>query len=350
MTSYQQRQSLVINTLRWPLTVAVLVIHVLSFEAQAFVGGDWGHNAYVFASELVSHQLFRAVVPCFFVFSGYYLFAGRSTWTTQGYVQELLKRVRTLLIPYLLWNLGYMLLIYLKGQASSLVGIAAPEAEALRTHSVWELLWVPINYPLWYVRDLMFVSLLSPLFYWGLRASRPLAGLLLLLAIYLAPVPRTILTGDAVVFFGLGVYFAVHGFSLLECARRLGWRALALWLGVGAISLLVPSVYWQRVLIPAGIFAMLWLGDRLVEHCPRATALCHRLLPTSFFVYAIHLAYIESWVKGAFARTPLYESGWGMLVAYILIPIVTLGICLGLYYGLRRVAPRVLGVLCGGRG
>ena len=68
-----------------------------------------------------------------------------------------------------------------------------------------------------------------------------------------------------------------------------------------------------------------------------------------FFIYAAHEIYIINWTKGFFSRTSLADSGGGLMLSYLLIPFITLGVCLGLYYFLNRMAPNMLALLVGGR-
>lgn len=346
------RQSEVISTLRFPLTVAVLFIHVLSFAQAPFTDGDLGHNVYVFISELMSHQLFAAVVPCFFVISGYYLFysGSRPAWDMGQYLPMLRKRAQSLLLPYLLWNLLFILLIYLKGLLSTRLGLVSSDQGLLREHSIGELLLMPVNFPLWYIRDLICVTLITPVYYYLLRYLPRWGGAGLLLCIYIADCGLSMgLSTTAVCYFGLGAYTALHGGTLLGLARPL-WRfTLPGWLLLSSLAIFWPELPLPRVAIPLGVVSLIGLMDALIDHLPRVSALCRRLLPTTFFVYALHMVYIEPWIKGAYARTPLAANGWGLLVGYFLIPIATLCVCLLAYYVLRRGAPRLLALLCGGR-
>lgn len=344
------RQSKVISTLRFPLTFAVLFIHVLPFSMATFVEGRLDYNVYVFISELLSHRLFGMVVPCFFVISGYYFFASRQQWSPAGYLSEMRKRASTLLLPFLLWNFLYMGLIFLKGQISMRLGVEASDYSMLENNSLWELLTMPVDFPLWYLRDLICLSLLTPAYYIILRHLPRLVMLGLLLVVYALDLGISpVLSSGAIVYFGLGAYVAMEGQTLLGYVRPL-WRfALPLWIMLGVAPFFTDIHQLEHIFIPLGIISLIGLADAYLDRSPRMTGLMIRLVPVCFFVYALHLVYIESWIKGFFSRTPLYSNGWGMLVAYFLTPCITLAICLGLYYAMRRWMPRTLGILCGGR-
>ena len=74
-----------------------------------------------------------------------------------------------------------------------------------------------------------------------------------------------------------------------------------------------------------------------------------KLSGTVFFIYAAHEVYIINWTKGFFSRTSLADSGSGLMISYILIPFITLGVCLGLYFVLNKMAPDMLALMVGGR-
>ena len=52
----------------------------------------------------MSHVISRAAVPTFFLISGYYFFLN-TRFTLATYKDKLRKKIRTILLPYLLWNI-----------------------------------------------------------------------------------------------------------------------------------------------------------------------------------------------------------------------------------------------------
>ena len=107
-------------------------------------------------------------------------------------------------------------------------------------------------------------------------------------------------------------------------------------------------IHIVRVFIILGIITAVNLTNRLVCHEKWKQTLC-RLSVTTFFVYAVHEIYIIGWLKGGFYKTPLAGNGWGMLLGYFLIPCICLLVCLGLYFILQKIFPRLLSILTGGR-
>ena len=118
----------VIRQLRFPMIVLVTFVHSYGEVAEGFslLASEW--NTYEILKLLVSQTLVKVAVPVFFIMSGYLFFANVEKWNLKVYKAKMLRRMKTLLIPYLIWNLLM--------------------AVKLRTFSFAKLLI--INYPLLY--------------------------------------------------------------------------------------------------------------------------------------------------------------------------------------------------------
>ncbi len=85
------------------------------------------------------------------------------------YIGKLKRRVKSLLLPYIIWNLLAMAIVLLKSSMPSLFPSLAKENHDLScfVNAFWSSQDgnCPILYPLWYVRDLIVVVILSPLVY-----------------------------------------------------------------------------------------------------------------------------------------------------------------------------------------
>ena len=131
--------SAVITALRFPLIIMVVAIHLISDKLTL---PQWGapNWLYIYVSEFLSHSLPRIAVPMFFFISGYYAFykkdwSQRSIWTV-----ELKKRVKTLLIPYLLWNSIYLVILLGKTQVGLRLGVGASDPLYHQLHAAPQLL------------------------------------------------------------------------------------------------------------------------------------------------------------------------------------------------------------------
>lgn len=120
--------------------------------------------------EVVGHYgVFLIAVPFFFICSGYFL-AGHME-EREWFGRECMKRVRTLLIPYIIWSLVYAMIPLVTFFVANLLHgrIAFLEQYAsmrfwVNTFGLNPFAW-PRLVPLWYVRSLFFFVAISPLLY-----------------------------------------------------------------------------------------------------------------------------------------------------------------------------------------
>ena len=95
-----------ISYLRFPLTVGVAFIHFDLSQGLDIKGLTYGLNNpdwYFFIINLISGTLATTGVPLFLVISGY-LFFYRKDFSGDVYKQKLKSRAKTLLVPFILWN------------------------------------------------------------------------------------------------------------------------------------------------------------------------------------------------------------------------------------------------------
>ena len=99
------KQFEVLSQLRFPLIVLVTFAHSYGAVSEDYSLLTSGWNSYEVLKLLVSQTLVKVVVPVFFITSGYLFFVNVERWDVQVYKEKLLRRAKTLLWPYLLWNL-----------------------------------------------------------------------------------------------------------------------------------------------------------------------------------------------------------------------------------------------------
>ncbi|MDD1497869.1 acyltransferase [Agrobacterium sp. CNPSo 3708] len=160
--------------------------------------------------------LFRIGVPCLSAISGYLLF--RRGWNAFSYPATIKSKTKTVLLPFLLWNGGLFVAVMLLQRAGIGVGYfpdlwnASPREMLSHGVAVEEL---PVNVPLYFLRDLFVCILLSPLLALLVRrfALPTLAILLLLTAI--PDLSLLIVQKKSILFsFTLGIALALHKIDL----------------------------------------------------------------------------------------------------------------------------------------
>ena len=104
--------SLTVSSLRLPMAVLVVFIHTQF--ATVMIDGQMTINSgqfpvYCFVEQILCSMMLRMAVPFFFFVSGYFFFKS-GILTLRSYIDKLKRRANTLLLPYMVWNMLYMLL------------------------------------------------------------------------------------------------------------------------------------------------------------------------------------------------------------------------------------------------
>ena len=342
--------------MRFPLIVMVLYIHAISSTRIPIKCDLSSMNLFTLLSESLSHNIFSIAVPCFFIFSSYYYFYKlEKSPDADWYKKQGLKRIKTLLIPYIVWNLVLVLAIIAKNGVFHFMGLEYDSGwDYLKKVSWGMIMWVdPINFPLWYLRDLICMTLLAPIFYIWLHRTG-LIGILLLFVFYLYPVESTIpgFSQTAIFYYGLGAYMGINKKNILLFCHK--WRICSYMLAILLLIIAISTngkdghVFAEKIFIPFGLISFFNIINSLVDKDGIRKFLCN-MSPTVFFIYAIHEVYIYNWVNGFFVnKMNSYEAVGGMLT-YIFKPIVVLLICLTIYQALKKLSPRLLNFMIGGR-
>ncbi len=305
--------------------------------------------------------------------------SGGGNLTKEKYLHKLRNRVKSLLIPYLIWNMVYVL-IRLFLQLSSLFpnhiflhktrlnfslsailetfwdnskGIFCEPATA--NEIVFNGYIYPADGPLWFVRDLMIVVLCTPLLYWILRHTRCYFVLMLgvlwfVLTYWNLEHIYQLLT--AFFFFSWGAYMSVntkdmmHEFGRFFKISMLIYPLLAL--------LFVLSVHYfpdfsgtiKRLNVIAGLFFAYNISSWLLtRHVCKVSPF---LASSSFFIYVAHNLMCIGLVRFfLFMFRP--ATDFGMLSILVSAIVIIVAILLLVFYFLRRYTPRLLNVIAGRR-
>lgn len=346
--------SLRLRYLNFPLIVGVVYIH--GYGAEITLGDTVLGPAQLdpvtdFLRTLISQGLARLAVPLFFLLSGFFFFGEYSRETL---ADKLRTRCRTLLVPYLIWTVGFVA-VRLFGQHLPGIGpyfgsvILSDLAPSAMVDAVFGLTRAPEAYHFWFIRDLMLLMLLSPLLYGMLRlCARPfLLGLFCLWVLGRWPFAVPDVVGP--LFFSLGGYCALQGRSLFALDDHGRWF-VALF-----PPLLIADVVWyqawfnvtlHRFTVVIGLVAALFLSRFLLRR--RGGEMLLRLGGASFFVYAAHEPLLGMVRTIAFQHLPLDRPGM-MLAVYLVVPLLVVAALLLLHRALARLAPRFLRVATGGR-
>ena len=237
------RQSQLITVMRFPLIMLVLFEHSVGRDLSPMRPSLDGTSIYHFVTELVSHHLCSIAICWFFVFSGYLFFRnleeGGFNW--QWLSDKWKSRTRTVFIPHILWNLIYVLAILLVTALLHIagIGINADLIPEVRKGPIYWFFTGPIDFPLWYLRDLSCMILLTPVFYY-LTKKAPWFTLVLLLGLYLASFRVKFFLFPTFSYFGIGAWLGIRKRNMLAICQKVKFSAAILGL---ALAILATCMY-----------------------------------------------------------------------------------------------------------
>ena len=364
--------SLRINALRFPMIVGIVLFHA----NQTDIRFSYGVSEYAlegipaFITNLITELSFIAL-PFFFLISGLFFYKDFQP-TLAVYGVKLRTRLRTLLVPYLFWNIylySALLVVHEIGPISHFFSggkMAVPESGVCAiVNTIIGIDRMPIVYPLWFIRDLMLLVIISPLL-WVLACRAPLSGLLIFAFLWFTEgwLPLIIFTRYAgPLFFYSGCLMAAYNLNLRSIERQ-GTKILIIfgcglvlsafiktvntldvrfWWNPGAAN--VWQVFLSRAMRLVGLLAF-WnvvalLGKKTLKYLAGLSAFV-------FIVFAGHEPTLTIFRKLLYRFVP--PSGeWGILFYYFLT--VTATICMMILLGtmLRKYMPGFYNFITGSR-
>lgn len=333
----------VIRQLRFPMIVLVTYAHSYGHVADGFnlLSSDW--NTYEFLKLFISQTLVKVAVPVFFIMSGYLFFSNVMDWSLAVYKAKMLRRMKTLLLPYLIWNL--LMAIKLKSFSWSLFWVWwKPAGIQIDWLGHEQLMTAPANMPLWFLRDLMVISLLTPIIYIGVRRLGSwLLGVLMIL--YLSGVCAFIpgLSAYAVFFFTFGAFLSVRKKNLVDTMSRYKVPAyiLSVMLAIAMICAYHTAVFSSLMLCfrITGAIVVFCLASRWLSHTSfrLPTLVCD----SAYFVYLAHFVFFFFFIDEAFFAL-FGISTPGLSIHYLICPLIKVILLVSIYAMYRRIKKKVV--------
>lgn len=331
------------------LAILVMFLHSQNVEQyetveQTFVPGF---------EYFVSRTLGNLAVPCFFLISAYLFFRN---YRRDKIVEKYKSRIRSVLIPYLLWNfLYYVAFLVLVTFPVSRYFMDTQQVE----FSVQELLQAVFHYKYngvyWFMQQLIWFVVLSPVVWILMRkkAGLILPALCMVLhcsGIYL-PFYGLGIRFDMLVYWCLGCYFALHEADAFE---NRGSRAKIYVSGAIALILLGIRFWLEFVDVGNGynnyLLSVLLLGNVLAFWFALDIFRYEKTywwMEITFFIYSAHPMLVDAVKKGMAKLLP--DAPVLCMVNYFAAVGVSLGLIIFIAGILMKYAPRVWGVLNGGR-
>lgn len=345
-----KESSNVINLLKCMMCISVVYIH--SQIVNRYTGGVIHCNTgiyerfqHCFANTFLDHTC----VPLFFCISGYLFFLNKPSGNLTDYFKgKLSKRINSLLVPYIIANLITIMVLYLLSSFRGndpLVGYGNILNAIIGNHSEHSL---PIDAPLWYLRNLIAIVLLSPVIFYTLRYIRYVFLLILTASWLFLDINLFHIWVDSdILFFSIGAYLALREYDLITLLKPNSYGYLYVLL-YGII------LYWTEqtenayllkistlVSFPAWISLAYYLSKIFY------IKVSSFFVTSTFFVFMYHY-YLPQFFKAIFFHFFPYTNV-SMFVAFALIPVLVTFVLTLFYYCFNKKCNRLASLMVGGR-
>ena len=342
--------------LRFPMMCGIICIH-----SDFRLSCDWMTQADMPVFNTMMDKYCEVVCVTFmfvFFFISGFLFFKESEFNLSLYKEKLSKRVRSLLIPYIIWIAIYFVVILVLQlvKPDLLFIIHKPISSFSPTDYLW-MFWdirqiSPLNImpePLvgqfWFLQCLFVLSILSPLIWFVIKRTYIMLPLLLALAFFTDFIP--IMPGVqamAYSFFTLGAFFAIHKVSVSAFVSRFRPYIYLLFLGTFFFTHHHFLIYWL-----CDFCLMFVLFDVARWFVSRDFSMPAVLVASSFFLFAIHRFFTGLTTNMArFEIVPL-RSEAACFAYYLVACLLVIAVSVGIYILMSRWLPRVTACLSGGR-
>lgn len=353
MNYIQQQISKSIAWLRFPLVIMVIFIHSGGFGPLAINTHDitamTGMDMYNILRMLISRIICNVAVPAFFAISGYLFFTNLDKWDWNVWRGKIKKRVFTLLIPYISWNiLRFLFNEFLnisqklrhgidffscleesmsKVSPSIFCNYSITDTGYMNWNGVMTMMSVPVHVPFWYVRDLILLTLLSPAIHLTIKHLGGGITITLLLTYILMPFQDMDIRG--IVFFTVGGYLSMKVKSFDNKHIEIRKRVLVLSAVVFLLSAIV-NVFFLFLLPVTVLLGMVTLFIAAF-YLSEKVYINDTYKNGSFFIYAFHmfcvipigLIYTMSHIE--------ITNVWLLLISYLTMPFVIAALSILVY-------------------
>ena len=330
------------------LAFFVVGIHAYNVDVYGLIYKEDLFSKVVMYLEYFVKNISGVCVPFFFIISGYLFFR---TYNWSKVFTKYKSRVKSVLIPFIIWcsiyYVYYCILSRLPG-IGNYINDGNQIELSIETWINW--LWKDSYYTLWFLKELIILIILSPVFYLLMKNYKycPVGAIVLFCFVLntMGIIEVTVPNGFSNIYYLFGVYIGIN----YKEAPMVKSRLLALMGSVGTV-IIVLFFCWARYytidinpLIYILLCITLWLASANMNFGKEVKWWMH----LSFFIYCIHdilLEGIEKIFFIIFGNESIYA-----LLDYLFMPalVVALSVCIAAFC--KRWIPFLWTLLTGNRG
>ena len=294
----------------------------------------------------IGEQVTQIAVPGFFLISGYLFFRN---FTLKNLKDKWIRRLRSVAVPYLLWNLIYYLGYLLFTNIPALSRFAGVDAVPLNFNTIIEAIFLyKYNPVFWFIFQLILLFALSPVIY--ILIKNMYIGVFYLAALLVAiyfNYNLSIVNTDAVFYYSLAAYLAVHMSGIFEkdmwAGRENGNQKGLI---IGALLIAASIVFYFVAGATGNVFYLVALRISAVlggwfllpmAALPEAPD----FMKNSFLIYAMHFAIVRLINKAGAALLP--HTNFFEYLIFFITPVIVFAVVAVLAKPIRKHLPALNG-------
>lgn len=327
------------------ILLAFLIV-ILHSNCEKTIG--WRNDGMLFAKLLKCfvdclNGIGHIAVPLFYIISAYLFYYNIKS--SKDIYSKIKKRVKTLFVPYILWNVLFVFVFWviLNSPFSKYMNM---ENDLDSLYNIMKAILNSEKTPLWFIRNLLFYVMLSPIIY---NISR-----------YSFIIILSILGGMFASFVFKASYFSpLYWFPIYMLGVLFTKRDFEMFFQKSYTSLVVwvfTILFFSFLLYLYVVYDMTYLYRFVAPICfwvlldyvlMRIRFDKKKYWNYSFFIYCVHFFIINVFQKILYMM--LGNSNLSYLCIYMVTPIVVIPICIVVAKKCENRIPKVYSILTGGR-
>lgn len=363
-------ESEIIQFSRFPLACLVVLIHTnIDIDGWQYCAQMWVHPTWADIFRIVNMAMCKIipafVVPMFFAFSGYLFFKNLEIWNTSCWLQKIKRRIKTLVIPYFVWVSLYVAITILRMYLDNESVSQWYDTQGGLLKLYWDNV---LLVPMWYVRDLIIVTICTPILYFLLKRrdniNKYISCIPLLLFFLFAELSYygfSMYKSEAFLYFSLGAWLSINKIDFINKCKEFAVLAFALFVVLFALEIiyggtttltgnLITPLYVLITFVVFVGFSAKKIESRNKMISGVVSQSC-KLAGHSFFLYAFHVFILkdvlllcnEHFIGVSTTSIPIdivNKHFFLCLISIVIATIVTIGVAILLVMILKKYFPR----------
>jgi len=336
----------------------IMVVYLHQYVGEIAFADQTVSIARPFALESLQYVISRIItyvaVPVFYLNSSVLLYSKEFTWK-----ENMRKKCKTLILPYILWITVYILIYYIGQHISFTMHFFANTGRDVAKFDLIDYIGAYCGFvgnglfvnALWFMRDLILLNIMAPTIK---KAIDRYPTLIFLITLTYWIINKTIFFNNESICFFVWGYYVVKAGKHMHDVDKLPIGQV----GVSYAIMTILQYYFhmtdnkmesvlESLSVIVGIILLILLSKYLVINSNRIKSVLKVVASYSFFIYVSH-DMVQIVYKKLFAHF-FNQSVIIQLMEYIIIPILTITTCIVFALLLKKLLPKLFVVLSGGR-